>query len=100
MTSAAPTPRSGQIAPNRQADLARRSPSPRGLVPRPAPGPWVLLAQAHLVLKPDFYRCLGIEPRRDRAHTLGAVFLNSFSWGGACPRWRGRAEMWRKPSRA
>jgi hypothetical protein len=79
------------------AQVGERSRS--GAASRPAPGAQVFLAEPHLVLKPDFYRRLGIERRRDRAHTLGKVFLNSSIAAGSCPRWRGRAEMCRKPSR-
>ena len=67
--------------------------------PCPAPRARVFLAEPHLILKPDFYGYLRVELCRDRAHTLGKVFLNSSIRAGSCPRWRGRAEMCRNPSR-
>src|SRR3954453_13106774 len=70
-----------------------------GTAPCPAPGARVFLAQAHFVLKPDFYRRLGGELCRDLADTLDKLFLNSSIRAGSCPRWRGRAEMCRNPSR-
>src|SRR5689334_264114 len=39
--------------------------------PCPAPCARVFLAEAHLVLKPDFYRRFRSELRRDLAHKLG-----------------------------
>src|SRR3954447_8189243 len=42
--------------------------------PCPAPGARVLPAEAHFVLKPDFYGCLRGELGRDLADRLGQVF--------------------------
>src|SRR4051812_736461 len=67
--------------------------------PRPAPGARVLLAEPHLILKPDFYRRLRGELCRDLAHSLDEIFLDASIRVGSCPRWRGRAEMGRNPSR-
>src|SRR4051794_4845287 len=52
----------------------------------PATGARIFLAEAHFILKPDFYGCFRGEPCRDRAHTLGKVFLNSSIWTGSCSR--------------
>src|SRR6516162_1700543 len=43
----------------------------------PAVGQLVLLTHPHLILEPDFYRCVGCELRTDFRHTLGEVFLNA-----------------------
>jgi hypothetical protein len=73
-------------------------PWPRA-APRPAPCARVLLAAAHLVIKPPFYGRLRGELRGDFAPSLGKVFRNASIRAGFCPRGRGRAEMWRNPSR-
>ena len=101
MTTAAPraafgTDRAEQIG-RLGAQVVERSRS--GATSRPAPGARVFLAEPHFILKPDFYRPLLGELRRDRADTFGKVFLNPSIWAGSCPRWRGRAEMCRNPSR-
>ena len=70
-----------------------------GAASRPAPCARVFLAQAPRVLKPDFYRRFRGELCGDLSHSLGKVFLNSSIRAGSCPRWRGRAEMCRNPSR-
>jgi hypothetical protein len=70
--------------------------------PRSAPGPLpdlaVLLADAGLVLKPDFDRrrlrqAFEVSLQRARKVFLNASTIRS-SWAG----WRGRALMWEKPS--
>src|SRR6476620_6264331 len=48
-----------------------------GAALRPAAGARVFLAEAHLVLKPDFYGRFRGKLCRDRADTLGKGFLNS-----------------------
>src|SRR3954468_22302412 len=52
---------------SRSGAAPRPAPCARFLLaePRPAPCARVLLAEPHFVLKPDFYRRLGIERRRD-----------------------------------
>src|SRR5438046_2229449 len=40
-----------------------------------------------------------LELRGDLADPDGEVFLNASISAGSWPRWRGRAEMWRNPSR-
>src|SRR5215211_7535679 len=96
-----------------RAGAARRTDSPEqvgavvaligGLAgSRAAPGPLphdpVLLADAGLVLEPDFDRFALREvgemgPQRGRE-----VFLNSATTRSSCAGWRGRALMWLKPS--
>ena len=70
-----------------------------GAAPRPASGDFVLLAKPHLVLKPDLYRRAGRKLLGGLAQANGEVFLNASISAGSCPRWRGRAEIWRKPNR-
>ena len=69
---------------------------------RSAPGPLadeaVLLADAGLVLKPDFDR-----RRLRQAFEMGLqrarkVFLKASTIRSSCAGWRGRALMWEKPS--
>ena len=45
--------------------------------PGPAIGELVLLADPHLVLEPDLYRCARREFGTDFRHTIGKVFLNA-----------------------
>src|SRR3954449_10611287 len=100
MTMAAPVPRRTDRAEKIGrfgAQVGERSRS--GAAPCPAPGARVLLAEAHLILKPDFYGCLRGELGRDLANLPGKVFLNASIRAGSCPRWRGRAEICRNPSR-
>ena len=67
---------------------------------RSAPGPLpnlaVLLADAGLVGKPDFYR-VAVDALlvRDRLQTGGKAFLKSSIARAACAWWRGRAESLR-----
>jgi|SRR6516225_10225896 len=44
----------------------------------------VLLADAHLVLKPDFYRCARREVLADFRHAYGKVFLNASMASASC----------------
>src|SRR6266699_1902110 len=53
-------------------------------LPGPAIGELVLLAHPHLILEPDFYRCVGCELRTDFRHTLGEVFLNASMASAFC----------------
>src|SRR5215468_2924621 len=50
----------------------------------PAVGQLVLLTHPHLILEPDFYRCVGCELRTDFRHTLGEVFLNASMASAFC----------------
>ena len=77
--------------------LVGRLPWPRS-APGPLPNLAVFLADARLVLKPDFdRRCLGqaFEMSLQRARK---VFLNASTIRSSCAGWRGRALMWEKPS--
>src|SRR5271169_2744671 len=44
-------------------------------LPGPAIGEFVLLADPHLVLEPDLYRCAGRELGADFRHAVGKVFF-------------------------
>ena len=68
----------------------RRSAIARGLMPRRAQRRvrGFFWPNRIFILKPDFYGYLRVELCRDRAHTLGKVFLNSSIRAGSCPRWR------------
>ena len=52
--------------------------------PGPAIGELVLLADPHLVLEPDFYRCARRELGADFRHAYGKVFLNASMASGSC----------------
>ncbi len=70
--------------------------------PRSAPGPLsdeaVLLADARLVLEPDFDRRVGRQTRQMGAQRAWEVFLKASMVSAFCPGWRGRALMCEKPS--
>src|SRR5271169_7232123 len=53
-------------------------------LPGPAIGEFVLLADPHLVLEPDLYRCAGRELGADFRHAVGKVFLNAAMASGSC----------------
>ena len=62
----------------------------------PAASDFVLLADAGLVGKPDFYRvAIDALLARDRLQTGGKAFLKSSIAPAACAWWRGRAESLR-----
>ena len=62
----------------------------------PAASDFVLLANAGLVGKPDFYRvAIDALLARDRLQTGGKAFLKSSIAPAACAWWRGRAESLR-----
>ncbi len=50
----------------------------------PALGDFVLLADPHLVLEPDLYRCARRELGADFRHAYGKVFLNAAMASGSC----------------
>ena len=52
--------------------------------PGPAIGELVLLADAHLVLEPNLYRCTRRELCADFRHAYGKVFLNASMASGSC----------------
>ena len=52
--------------------------------PGPAIGELVLLADPHLVLEPDLYRCVRRELGTDFCHAKGKVFLNASIASGSC----------------
>ena len=60
----------------------------RGSGTRALPGPaiseLVLLADPHLVLEPDLYRCARRELGADFRHAVGKVFLNAAMASGSC----------------
>src|SRR3954453_3500852 len=100
MTTAAAVPRGTDRAEQIGRFGARVGERSRcGAAPCPAPGARVVPAEAHFVWKPDFYGCLRGELGRDLADRLGQVLLNASIRAGSCPRWRGRAEICRNPSR-
>ena len=47
-------------------------------------GELVLLADPHLVLEPDLYRCVRRELGTDFCHAKGKVFLNASIASGSC----------------
>ena len=53
-------------------------------LPGPAIGELVLLADPHLVLEPDLYRCARRELGADFRHAVGKVFLNASMASGSC----------------
>ena len=53
-------------------------------LPGPAVGELVLLADPHLVLEPDLYRCTRRELGADFRHAVGKVFLNASMASGSC----------------
>jgi hypothetical protein len=53
-------------------------------LPGLAIGEFVLLADPHLVLEPDFYRCARCELGADFRHTGGKVFLNASMASVSC----------------
>jgi hypothetical protein len=53
-------------------------------LPGPAISELVLLADPHLVLKPDFYRCTRRKLGTDFRHAVGKVFLNAAMASGSC----------------
>src|SRR5271163_4913067 len=50
----------------------------------PAIGEFVLLADPHLVLEPDLYRCARRELGTDFRHAYSKVFLNAAMASGSC----------------
>jgi len=52
--------------------------------PGPAISEFVLLADPHLVLEPDLYRCARRESGADFCHAVGKVFLNASMASGSC----------------
>jgi hypothetical protein len=60
----------------------------RGARTRALPGPaiseLVLLADPHLVLEPDLYRCAWRELGADFRHAVGKVFLNAAMASESC----------------
>ena len=50
----------------------------------PAIGELVLLADPHLVLEPNLYRCARRELGTDFRHAYGKVFLNASMASGSC----------------
>ena len=60
----------------------------RGSGSRALPGPaiseLVLLADPHLVLEPDLYRCTRRKLGADFRHAVGKVFLNASMASGSC----------------
>ena len=78
-TRAAPVPCSGHTAPNKiMSGLGTRA------LPCPTIGELVLLADSHLVLEPDLYRCARRELGADFRHAYGKVFLNASMASGSC----------------
>ena len=53
-------------------------------LPGPTIGELVLLADPHLVLEPDLYRCARRELGADFRHAYGKVFLNASMASGSC----------------
>ena len=70
--------------------------------PRSAPGPLpnlaVLLADARLVLKPDFDRRRLWQPFEMSLQRAREVFLNASTIRSSWAGWRGLALIWEKPS--
>ncbi len=63
----------------------------------PAIGEFVLLADPHLVLEPDLYRCARRELGADFRHAYGKVFLNASTVSRSCLKALRRALTCEKP---
>ena len=83
-TRAAPVPCSGHTAPNRCDGWLIMSGLGTRALPCPTIGELVLLANSHLVLEPDLYRCARRELGADFRHAYGKVFLNASMASGSC----------------
>ena len=64
--------------------LIMRGSGTRALPFGPTIGKLVLLADPHLVLEPDLYRCARRELGADFRHAVGKVFLNASTASGSC----------------
>ena len=67
----------------RLGSLIMRGSGTRAL-PGPAISELVLLADPHLVLEPDLYRCTRRKLGADFCHAVGKVFLNASTASGSC----------------
>ena len=63
----------------------------------PLPHDTVFLADAGLILEPNFYRCINWHIFQMGFQGVAEVFLKASIVSASCPGWRGRALIWEKP---